>query len=307
MTNVAILTLSFLPDIEGFKRLHDSILRFGDAGTVHHVVVPKRDLKVFQALESPMLRVWSENDFLPSGFVATGGLSAMSRRLTLVPRSLNCSALNLHHPWPPLRGWILQQILKLSAATKLDADAVVIIDSDVVLIQNFKTSMFADDAAVRLYEHPGAVHPGLARHRHWTRVAHELLGLPWDDQCDFPDYVGGIVSWDPKLVSGCLGRIEEVTGIRWATALSKELHFSEFILYGTYVLHFGTAEQRSFISSRTLCHSYWAPVPMDKAAATNFIDSFDGLDIAVHIQSNSRTPREVVDDVVLALTNRVSS
>jgi hypothetical protein len=116
-----------------------------------------------------------------------------------------------------------------------------------------------------------------------------------------PDYVAGIVSWDPSLVTSCLERVQEVTGRTWATAISRELHFSEFILYGTYVRHFAGVEQRSFIQPSTLCHSYWSPTPMSQAQVSGFIEAFGATDVAVHIQSNSSTPGEIREQVLTRL------
>lgn len=302
MKKIAILTPSFLPDFDGLKRLHESVVRFTEPATVHHVIVPRRDLGQFRQIRSARLCLWAEEDFLPRGFIATGGLSATGRRLHIIPRTLNCSALNLRRPWLPLRGWILQQILKLSAATRFDADAVVIIDSDVVLIRPMPAETFFRGESVRFYELAGAVTPDMPRHFAWTRTAHELLGIPWNKESSFSDFVGGIVCWDPAVVSACLHRIEEVAGTSWAAALSGKLHFSEFILYGTYVQNFGTEQQRAFVASHTLCHSYWSPVPLTGKSAEEFVSDYDERDVAVHIQSNSGTPRHIVDGVVAALT-----
>jgi hypothetical protein len=301
VNTLAILTPSYGPDLSGFARLHESVLQFTDASTMHHAIVPQRDVAAFQQISSPRLRIWKEGDFLPKGFVATDRLAALSRRLPLLPRTVNCSAVNLRRPWPPLRGWALQQILKLSAATQLDVDAAVIIDSDVVLVRPMPAVTYFRQDAVRLYELADAVTPDLQRHWLWTRTAYNLLGLAWEDHASFPDYVGGIVSWDPAAVRGCLNRIEEVAGTHWATAVSKHLHFSEFILYGTYVRQLGSDRQRSFTEDKTLCHSYWSPVPMSDVEADAFVARYDESDIAVHIQSNSGTDDLVIDHVLTSL------
>lgn len=303
MKNIAILTPSFLPDFEGLKRLHESVVRFTEPSTIHHVIVPRRDLAQFRKIRSARMRLWAEEDFLPRGFVSTGGLSAIGRRMRIIPHTFNCSAVNLRRPWLPLRGWILQQILKLSAATRLGADAVVIVDSDVVLIRPMSAEMFFRGESVRFYELKGAVTPEMSRHFAWTRTAHELLGIPWDKEGSFSDFVGGVVSWDPAIVSACLKRIEEVKGTSWAVALSGKLHFSEFILYGIFVRNFGTEQQRAFEASHTLCHSYWSPTPLTGEGAEKFVSQYDERDVAVHIQSNSGTPRQIVDGVVASLTS----
>lgn len=306
MKRMVVLTPSYLPDFENFVRLHNSVLRFTDDSTWHHVIVPRRDLPMFQGIRSPRLRVWSEADFLPGGFVATDGLAALRRRVPLLPKTINCSAINVRRPWPPVRGWILQQILKLSAATQLDCDAVVIIDSDVVLIRPLQASTFLRGGAVRLYEKPDAVTADLERHLTWTRTAYDLLGLPWSGAASFPDYVGGIVSWDPRLVAACRDRIQAVSGSDWATTVACRLHFSEFILYGTYVRHFGTPAERSFSEDRTLCHSYWSPTPLSGEAVDSFAACYDSRDLAVHVQSNSGTATEVIDRLVSVLAGRAA-
>ena len=301
MKTIAILTPSFLPDIDGFVRLHQSVLQYTDSHTIHHAIVPRRDLASFRSIDSPRLRVWSESDFLPSGLIATDALAALRRRIPVLPRTINCSAVNLRRPWPPIRGWILQQILKLSAATQLDNDCIVIIDSDVVLVRPMPADTFFRGNSVRVYEKPHGITAELARHYRWTRTAYALLGIPWSGELTFPDYVGGIVSWDPELTQGCLKRVASVAGSDWATAVSKQLHFSEFILYGTYVRHFGTAQQRLFSETTTLCHSYWSSAPLSAERASLFAAELTDRDVAIHIQSNSQTAPAVVDSVVNAL------
>lgn len=306
MTGIAILTPSYLPDLNRFKRLHQSILRFTDEGTLHHVIVPRRDLEAFRGIGSTRLRVWSEADFIPRGFVPTDALAAFRRRIPVLPASFNCSAINLLHPWPPLRGWILQQILKLSAATQLGCHAVIVIDSDVVLVKPLTEETFIRKHVVRTYEKPGAVSAELGRHLGWTQAAYALLGIPWTEQADFPDYVGGIVSWDPQIVAGCLSRIEAVSGRDWASAVAGYLHFSEFILYGTYLRHFGTTIQRSFCEPSTLCHSYWSTVPLTDLGATAFVEAYSESDVAVHVQSNSGTSQELINRILLGLERRTA-
>lgn len=301
MNTIAILTPSFRPDFDRLVQLHESVLEFTDESVTHHVIVPRRDLPLFRALESPRLRVWAEADFLPAGFVATDGLAAAVKKLRFLPSMVRFSALNLRRPWPPVRGWVLQQLLKLSAGPKLGACAVVIIDSDVVLLRPMPAALFFRDETVRLFEMPNAITSDMDRHVKWTQTAHRLLGLPVPESGAHPDYVAGIITWDPELVTACLARVEKVTGKSWATAIAAQLHFSEFILYGTYVRHFGSKEQLSFTEPSTMCHSYWDPEPLTGSRMEQFIAGFGQSDVAVHIQSNSSTPEESTRQVLHAL------
>ncbi len=301
MTAMAILTPSFRPDYERLVRLHESVLEFADESVIHHVIVPRRDLALFRGLTSSRMRVWEEQEFIPAGFILTDRLAAIVKSIPVLPASIRCSAINVHRPWPPVRGWVLQQLLKLCASTKLGVDAVVIIDSDVALLRRVTPELFFRDGAVRIYEKPEAITAGMDRHVLWTRTAHRLLGLAAPEAGAHPDYVAGIVSWDPQLLTDCLDRIENVTGKPWATAVGAQLHFSEFILYGTYVRHFGSQRQRSFTAPTTLCHSYWDTSPLAGNGVAEFISGFGSSDIAVHIQSNSVTNEATTEHVLRSL------
>jgi hypothetical protein len=290
---LAILTPSYRPDLERLRRLHRSVLEHTDSDVVHHVIVPRSDLGLFRDLVSSRFRLWSEADFLPPGFVLTDGFSDFVRRFEFLPAKARVKAVNIRRPWPPVRGWILQQIVKLQAATRLDADVVAVIDSDVVLIRHINHSTFVRDSAVRLYRNPHAITPAMDRHVMWEAAASRLLGTQIPDE--HPDYIAGLVTWDPVLVADCLARVHAVTSKEWASAVGSELHFSEFMLYGSFVHELGTPTQNSFVSHRTLCHSYWEPSPMDMDHAVQFVSDLDDTDVAVHVQSNSRTPQEVED------------
>ncbi|MEK0154453.1 DUF6492 family protein [Arthrobacter oryzae] len=301
MNTIAVLTPSYRPDFEGFARLHRSVLEFTDDSVVHHVIVPRADREMFRTLKSSRLKIWIVDDLLPAGFVATDAWAAHVRRVAFLPDRAAFSAVNLRRPWPPVRGWIMQQLMKLAVSTRLDADAAVIIDSDVVILRRMTADLFIRDDIVRFYSKPQAVTCGMDRHVQWTRAAHRLLGLPAPEGDAHPDHIAGITTWDPALVAACLQRVEEVAAAPWFRTITSELHFSECILYGTFVRHFATERQRSFTEPTTLCHSYWDPVPLTEARAGQFIADFGPTDIAVHIQSNSVTGEEVTRHVLDAL------
>lgn len=291
---LGILTPSYRPDLPGLKRLHESVLRHVDDDTIHHVIVPRKDLVLFSPLVSKRLKLWAEEDFLPPYFVLTDGFADVVRRIGFLPAKARVKAVNRRRPWPPIRGWILQQIVKLEAARQMEADVIAVIDSDVVLIKPVSAKTFRRGPAVRLYRDPDGVTPEMSRHVLWEETAHRLLDTGQTGPVS-ADYIAGLVSWDPLLVAACLRRVNEVMSDDWASVIGQQLHFSEFILYGTYVDRFGTDTQKSFISNRTLCHSHWDPSPLDMSAAQRFVSSLAPDDVAVHVQSNSNTPPSVQD------------
>ncbi|MGM7669382.1 DUF6492 family protein [Microbacterium sp. A93] len=298
MTALAILTPSYRPDLPGFRRLHESVLRFTEEDVVHHVIVPGLDAELFRSIDSPRLRVWTYQQAIPQGLIATDRTAARMSRIPGLPSSLNCAALSWRRPWKPVRGWVLQQIVKMGMAHHVEADIFVNIDSDVVLVRPLTAASCRRAGAIRLYTAEDAVPRTMKRHYRWHQTAHQLLGLPWQGQHSYPDHVAGIVSWDGELLRQCLARVEEVAGMPWAAAVADHLHFSEDILYGTFVRHFGSDLDRSFQRGTTRCHSYWSPTPMGPEEAEEFIGAFGNEHIAVHIQSNSDTDDAVVNEVL---------
>lgn len=302
MKSIAILTNSYAPDFERFVRLHESVRAHADPDVMHYVIVPARDYARFRSIDSDRLQVWRERDVLPKYIKPTDWLAAFMRRLSFVPATFRCSAVNLRHPLPPLRGWVLQQILKLAAVREMKTDAVLVIDSDVVLVRRLNREVFFRGDTVRLYDEPEAIGESMPRHTQWVEAAHELLGLPAPTGKLLTDNIAGVVTWDPKIVKACLARVEEATGKDWATAFGAHLHISEFILYGVYVRNFGTEAQRAYMEPTTLCHSHWEPKAMQYGAVQRFIEEFGPQDIAVHVQSNSQTSIELIDQLAAALS-----
>lgn len=293
MSDMAIVTPSYRPDLEGFRRLHQSVLECTDETVMHHVIVPGIDAELFRDTGPPRLKVWTYQEVMPPGLVATDRLASRMGRVPGLPSSMNCAAVERRRPWRPVRGWVVQQLVKMGLTCRIDARLLVNIDSDVVLVRPVTTRDFVREGVVRLYGVEDAITPAMKRHYRWCQVAHELLGLPWTGRPSYPDHVGGVVSWDAELLRRCLARVELVTGQHWAVSASRHLQFSEDILYGTYVRHFGSDRDISFQRDHTRCHSYWSPTPMDWDDAAAFIDGFEDHHLAVHIQSNSDTDAAV--------------
>ncbi|KQM81443.1 DUF6492 family protein [Agromyces sp. Leaf222] len=288
--SLAIVTPSYAPDYENFARLHESVLRHAPEDVTHHVLVPPPDLRLFSQLASDRLQVHSQFDVLPRSFVSTSRLSRLAR----LPRRFDVAAVNLARPWPPVRGWILQQLVKLAFVASREEDVALIIDSDVLIVRDLDESMFRDGDRVRLYRSPGAVHAGMPQHIRWRTNAARLIGTPTPDP-DAADYIASFLTWSPATVRALLGRVETVTGRPWAGVLASELALSECLLYGEYVAAFGTDSEQSFTSAETRCLSHWDPAPLDRAGADAFVHRLAAEHLAIHVQSTSATDRAVLD------------
>ena len=134
----------------------------------------------------------------------------------------------------------------------------------------------------------------MKRHMRWREITAELLGLEGPSP-DCADYVAGVVSWSPDVVRRMLTRVEEIAGRPWPAVISSQLDFSEFMLYGEFLAALGSASEKAFTSDTTLCHSRWDPSPLGRTEAAEFTASMSPGDIAIHVQSNSGTPEEILD------------
>jgi hypothetical protein len=181
-------------------------------------------------------------------------------------------SLNLRRPFPPLRGWILQQIIKLAAAARADADVVLLVDSDIEFIRPFGPDTFRRDGVVRFYRKLDEVDDRLPRHMTWHRVSRSLLGLPAGSP-PYPDYVSSLMAWDPVVVRKLLDKVQSTTGQRWFDAVGRQLHFSEWTLYGVFVDEVLGGASRRFSTDDSLCHAYWDEIPLTERTLREFLTS----------------------------------
>ncbi|MGA3489435.1 DUF6492 family protein [Micromonosporaceae bacterium DT55] len=277
MTRLAVVTPSYAPDFDLCADLNRSVLAHSGDDVHHHIVVAARDLALFARLAGPRTHIRRASDHLPRGFVP-------------VPRT-NLT-LNLRRPFPPLRGWITQQIVKLAVTAGFDADAVLLVDSDIEFIRPFGPQTYLRDEVVRFYRKPDAVDESLPRHLSWHRVARELLGLP-PARPPFHDYISAPVAWSPTIVRRLQHRIEMVTGQAWADAIGARLHFSEATLYGVFVDEVLGAPATANSSAEMLCHNHYEEVPLDAPALRRFLAEVAPADVAVMISAKSQTPLEL--------------
>jgi hypothetical protein len=275
MDDLAVLTPSFRGDASLFADLHASVLANTARSVVHHVVVPPSDLHLFQEYEGARCRVWTHKELLP-------------RYCLSVPHASGLT-LSLRRPWPPIRGWVTQQIMKIAGTAALDARAVLIIDSDAVLLREPTLDQFVHNGRLRHFRNDRAVTAGMDRHVLWHNVARRLLGLSGSVSPPAPDYISPITVWDPSVVRDLMEHVADSTGRSWMDAVAGELHISEFVLYGVFMDHviggmpFGGP----------LCHNYYERTPLSPAAAQAFAEQMPSNALGAMISSHSHTAESV--------------
>jgi Family of unknown function (DUF6492) len=278
MSELAVITPSFRDDAEMFADLHRSVLEFTPPDTVHHVFIPVRDRPLFARHEGPRCRIWTSPEILPRRFVKVGQ---------------GHNYLNARRPWPPIRGWITQQAIKIAATGRIDADLVLLADSDVVLVRPVRAERFTVDGLRCLHREEKAVTEDMERHMIWHRVARELLGLPAAPPPPLPDYVSPFNFWEPAVVRAMQDRIRQTTGRDWLDAFTSQLHISEFILYGVFVDEVLGASGPRLPSDITHCHNSWERTPMTREGAIAFAEQLGPDAVAMMISAQSHTPQDI--------------
>jgi hypothetical protein len=200
--------------------------------------------------------------------------------------------LNLRRPVPPVRGWVMQQVVKLQAAAQIEADTLLLVDSDVLFVRPVTAQMFRQDGLLRFYRKDAGVDARLPRHLIWHDIARDLLGIS-RARPPLPDYISAFNVWDRGTVLAMCDRIQQVTGRPWLDAVAGQLHVSEFILYGVFVDDVLGDQANVAPVESMLCHSYWDPSPLNLDTAERFARAVPDEDVAVMISAKSHTPLEV--------------
>ncbi len=280
-----IVTPSYAPDFELCADLNSSVQRMTGQSVRHTIVVPRRDMPLFTQLAGRRTAILDAAEFLP-------------KQMFKVPAANVW--LNVRRPWPPVRGWISQQIIKLEAARRSAAKVVLLVDSDLVLLRPTHAELFLCNEDVVLFRTPNGIDESLPRHRLWVQTAQQLLGIPVRAEFPLPDYISWPCAWDPEVVRNMLAHIEKVNSCRWETAVGRQLHFSEMILYGVYVEQIlGLANIP--VSEEMLCINYSDEVALTDKASYTFILQLGSEKIAAMISAKSNTPLQVRREIISQL------
>lgn len=291
MTKFAVVTPSYRSDWPLFTALHESVLRYTPQDVTHYVIVPGADVTLFSQAAGRRCVVIPEESLYPRGYRRAGVFDDLLHRVPGVSPSARVAAVSIRRPFRPVRGWMMQQLLKMEACRQIEAHALLIVDSDVLLVRPVDSSIVCPGGRTRLYRRPGAVDTRLPLHMQWHAVARELLGLP-PASFPAPDYVSSFNIWDRRVLRALLARVEEVTGRRWTDAVAAQRTFSEWTIYGLFADQLMPHAVGEAMAS-PLCHSYWDAVPLTDESAAEFAAGIGPQDVAILIQSKSRTPLPV--------------
>jgi hypothetical protein len=269
-----IITPSYAPDFERCQLLSWSVEKFISPSVTHYIIVPERDLPLFRQLQKPNTEIITVESVLPWWI----------KRLPLIKNGW----LSLKTVF--IRGWILQQIVKLGVAQYIDKDAFVFADSDLTFVSPLNVESFIREDQVRLFRVPNQCttkfiteNPGYYK---WLITASRLLGLP-PVILPVPGYIGQVITWRRDNLLKLYQHLENVSGRGWIEVLCSSSHFSEYILYGVFVDQVLQESSGHYYDSKRICHDYWSSEAMSDEELQKFFAEIQPEDKAVMISAKA--------------------
>lgn len=258
------VTPSYAPDYRRCQLLCKSIDRFVTPAFTHYVVVDRADIDLFRCLASDHRIILCKQDVLPTWLWQ---VPVFKKKNLWV----NCRAL-----WSRrlvVRGWIVQQLIKLLANKFVQEDVIVFADSDVAFVNPFDLGRFVDkQERVRLFRVPHSKSHDDRSSNRWKNTARTLLGLAKNQQIyDF--YISQIVTWRRDELELLQQHVERTTGREFVESLCELRHLAEYILYGVFVSyvrgdmagHFDEHQQK-------IAHCNWSETQIHPKDVREFID-----------------------------------
>jgi Family of unknown function (DUF6492) len=271
----AIVTPSHGPDFERCRALSESVVRHAAEGVDHFVVVARRDEPLFAGLAGPRTHVVVSQDILPWWL----------HQVSFAPKWW----LNLRGR--PVRGWILQQIVKLSVDALTKADVCIFIDSDSLLVKPFDPRAAERDGEVPLFRETLPAEVG--NNTRWHAAAAALLGLP-RERSYRSNYVQAAVTWRRANVVELHRHIERTTGRGWVEGFCGFNTMSEYVLYGMFCERVLGERSGHYLESAVNTLNCWPDRPLDEGAARALRGRLRPEHFAVMINSKSNTDVAVI-------------
>jgi hypothetical protein len=257
----ALITPSYAPDFQRCQLLCWSIKRFMTTPVKHYIVVEKKDFKLFQQLADSNTVILTKEEILPSWI----------RRIPFFDQKnfwLNLRGFKSGNWF--IRGWLIQQIVKLAAAQYVSEDVLIFVDSDVALIDSFDVGSLVVQEQVRLFRVEQPEDMDNEKGRKWKNTAKRLLGLPLGNNY-YDYYVDQIVTWRRDNLIELYELIENNQNCNWMEALCGVSELSEYVLYGIFA-NYVLAENSGHYDDhlQKICQSYWEEFPMNEQSLKEF-------------------------------------
>lgn len=281
-TKFAIITPSYAPDFEHCRLLCESVQKYVPESVHHYVLVDRRDVSLFSELRGTRTHLITKEDLLPWWLIQL----PMGRKWWLNLRGL------------PVRGWVLQQLTKLSVDLAVDADVYVFLDSGAFFVRPYDPYDLVQGGKVPLLREDKPEWSKVPWNIRWHQVSAQLLGLSVRDYYQ-TGYVGNLVYWRREHLSQLHARIEQTTGRSWVASVANQIRISEYTLYGVFVEHVLKEAAGHYIYDVDRSLNHWALDDLDKAALQRLKAQLAPHVAVVMINEKARIPISRIREVFL--------
>jgi hypothetical protein len=213
------------------------------------VVVPGAALPLYRQFATPHREIVAQEDLLP---FRIWRLPTALRHLSGVIRGLS-RPLYVNAMLTPIRGWMIQQMLKIEVSRRAQEAAIMHVDSDVFFVRRFSADMAFANGKPQFFTVSGQTANPM--HSRWNAVCAKLL------EADIPEsfhnhYIENCVLWSPDMVRSMVARTEDVTGRSIHDTICALRTISEYYLYGLFL---DIVEGHGAVSPTDVsyCNSYW--------------------------------------------------
>jgi hypothetical protein len=287
----AVMTASYVADFERCALLCESMDRFLEGKWHHYLLVERADAELFKSLEGASRTVVSEAELFPSWLRAfPDPLSMGRRRVWLSPFSL------------PLRGWHAQQLRRLAMARHVDAETILSIDSDIVLVRPFDPASLWSDGRLRMFRADNGAHDATPGHLAWLAHAGNILGLPPHPE-PAHDYISNMVAWRTDTARALLDHLEKRSGKSWLRAVISSRDISECMIYGRFAdeVLAGAGHRHD---ARSLSHVLWfrETFPQTSEGLASFMAEIRPDQVAIGVQSFVGHPLSEIRRLAFSVT-----
>lgn len=295
---LGLLTMSFAGDFDLCRMLVDSRRRMAP-GVLHRIVVPAADVAMFSDLQDDCTEVVSSAEYLPPGV----------RRLPRAPRHLRSAVPKLRrdafrYRGRLVRGWLMQQVLKLSASQAMPTEMVMHCDSDVFFLRAPEVDDYWIQGRPRLYSEPGAGQDRM--HRKWHATAAVLLGMG-DTRYFGEDWIGALIPWHRKSVQELLAVVADVSGVPWYRAVLGHHDLSEYILYGAFAQHSGRCSVQHWPDPQELAVQVWNEPLATEQQKSELVGRVSAAHLGGLIQSTHPIPADRRECLIRSLQQRAAA
>ena len=278
----AMITPSFRLDRDRCALLVESVQRFVASDVIHYLVVDRRDVSLFRGLVSRRTKILVVEDLLPWWIHRIPGV----RRFWWSWRS------------PPVRNWILQQVVKIAVANAIDQDVLLYVDSDTFFVKAFDPRAMERDGIVPLYVENGQ-RGVVKRNDGWQNAAGRLLGFSEDRGYD-TNFIGNVICWRRGNVLKMQDHLSKLANKSWVLALFGTSVFSEYVCYGRYVLEILKDASGHWLDPLARTQSYWGTTPLGREELVRLHRTVGDHCHSVMVSAKSKTDVRLIREVFFA-------